>query len=87
MNRRAKILGLGGKLSANIVKNLLFLQKGLCACCNKPLGKDYHLDHRMPLALGGSNEDSNMQLLLSRCNQQKGALHPIDFMRLRGFLI
>lgn len=84
-NRRARKGG--GKLSADLPGKLFAMQRGLCACCKKPLGKNYHLDHIVPLALGGANEDSNMQLLTSRCNAQKGAKHPIDFMRSRGLLL
>lgn len=85
-NRRAKARAAGGKLSRNIVVNLLKLQCGKCACCGRLLGDDFHLDHIMPLALGGANADSNMQLLRATCNQQKHAKHPIDFMQSRGFL-
>jgi len=77
--RRARISKVAGKLSPGLVGNLLVEQGGVCKCCNKPLGDDYHLDHRMPLALGGSNTDSNMQLLTAKCNRQKGAKHPDKF--------
>jgi len=77
----------GGKLSPDIVQRLFSLQKGKCPCCLKPLGDDYHLDHKMPLALGGSNTDDNMQLLRGECNLQKNAKHPIDFMQSKGFLL
>lgn len=87
-NRRARKLMNGGVLSADIEQRLLSLQRGRCACgCKQPLGDDYHLDHIMPLALGGSNTDDNIQLLRSKCNLQKHAKHPADFMRQRGFLI
>lgn len=85
-NRRAKEKG-AGRISKTIVEKLFKLQKGVCPCCRQPLGKDYHLDHKMPLALGGPNTDDNMQLLRQRCNQQKGAKHPVDFMQSRGFLL
>lgn len=75
------------RLSPGIAKKLYMLQRGKCACCGEPLGSDYHLDHIMPLALGGTNTDDNIQLLRSTCNQQKHAKHPIDFMRQRGFLL
>lgn len=86
-NRRARKEGNGGKLSSGIVSTLLKLQRGLCACCAKPLGKSFHLDHIVPLALGGQNSDDNVQLLRQRCNNQKGAKHPVDFMQSRGFLL
>lgn len=86
-NRRAREKAAIGKLSRGLAKKLLILQKGKCACCGKPLGDDYHLDHIMPLALGGANEDWNIQLLIARCNQQKKARHPVEFMQSRGLLI
>ena len=86
-NRRAKIQSVGGKLSKDIAIKLFKLQRGKCACCRLPLGDDYHLDHRMPLALGGENVDSNMQLLRATCNVHKSAKHPTDFMQSRGFLL
>jgi 5-methylcytosine-specific restriction endonuclease McrA len=45
------------------------------------------MDHIIPLALGGTNTDDNIQLLRAKCNKQKGAKHPIDFMQQRGFLL
>lgn len=86
-NRRARKRASGGKLSPGLSARLLKLQRGKCACCGLPLGDDYHLDHIMPLALGGTNADDNIQLLRSKCNLQKNAKHPVDFMRQRGFLL
>jgi 5-methylcytosine-specific restriction endonuclease McrA len=82
-NRKAKKRAADGVLSRGIVQRLLLSQKGLCACCGKPLGTDYHLDHIMPIALGGANSDWNVQLLLGKCNLQKGAKHPDVFKRMR----
>ena len=86
-NRNAKIKENGGILSVDIISKLLVLQKGKCACCRLPLGDDYHLDHIMPVKLGGKNEDSNIQLLTSVCNMRKSAKDPIDFMQELGFLL
>jgi 5-methylcytosine-specific restriction endonuclease McrA len=86
-NRRALIASAGGKLSADLFERLFVLQKGRCACCSKPLGDNPHLDHIMPLAMGGANEDSNMQLLRQTCNNRKHAKHPVDYMQERGFLL
>lgn len=86
-NRRSLVKAASGKLSDGIVEKLLNLQKGLCPCCKKKLGNSYHLDHIIPLALGGSNSDENIQLLRSTCNMQKNAKHPVDFMQSRGFLL
>lgn len=85
-NRRTRLKSTG-KLSKDIIPKLFALQKGKCPCCAQPLGSDHHLDHKMPLALGGSNTDGNMQLLRAQCNLQKSAKHPVDFMQSRGFLL
>jgi len=87
-NYRASKRANGGKLSIGLAEKLFKLQKGKCACgCKQPLGDDYHLDHIMPLALGGSNTDNNIQLLRARCNVSKGAKHPVEFMQKKGFLL
>lgn len=86
-NRRAKKLGNGGTLSKGIVQKLLNLQNGKCACCGKPLNNGYHLDHIMPLALGGKNSDNNVQLLAPICNWKKGSKHPDDWARENGKLL
>lgn len=86
-NRRARLLSAKGKVSSDLAKRLYAKQRGLCACCGLALGNEYHLDHIMPLALGGSNTDDNIQLLRPKCNMQKSAKHPVDFMQSRGFLL
>lgn len=86
-NRRARKRDARGKLSPDITAVLYKLQKGKCPCCGQPLGRDYHLDHKMPLALGGAHEDDNMQLLRAKCNLQKSMRHPVEFMQSRGFLL
>ena len=86
-NRRSRKSFGGGRLSPDLCEKLFKLQKGKCACCKKPLGKNYHMDHIMPLFLGGTNTDDNIQLLRSECNRQKHAKHPVEFMQQRGFLL
>lgn len=84
-NRRARAVG--GKLSLGLPAKLLRMQKGKCTCCMAEIDSGYHLDHIMPLALGGKNEDANIQLLCPSCNLSKHAMHPVDFMQKRGFLL
>jgi len=85
-NRRA-LTASSGRLSPGLAERLFDLQKGRCACCGKRLGDKYHMDHIIPLALGGPNTDDNIQLLRARCNSQKNAKHPVDFMQERGYLL
>ena len=86
-NRRERKRNGAGKLSADLAQRLLKVQRGKCACCHISLNDGYHLDHIMPLALGGPHEDSNIQLLCPTCNLSKNAKHPIEFMQQKGFLL
>lgn len=76
-----------GRLSKGVADKLYELQKGKCACCAGSIKDGYHIDHIMPLALGGKNTDDNIQLLRPKCNQVKSAKHPIDYMQSKGFLL
>ena len=43
-----------------------------CACgCGQKLSFDYHVDHIIPLWKGGTNDESNLQPLNSRCHAFK----------------
>jgi len=86
-NRHARKRDNGGTLSKGLSERLYKRQKGKCVCCHKPLGDNFHLDHIMPIKLGGKNEDWNIQLLRAECNRSKYAKHPLVYMRQKGFLI
>lgn len=75
-NYRARKKGNGGKLSTDIIQALLIQQNNKCVCCGASLDNGYHLDHIMPLVLGGKNDDFNVQLLTPKCNMSKGSKHP-----------
>jgi 5-methylcytosine-specific restriction endonuclease McrA len=85
--RRALKLQSIGELSKGLSEKLFKLQLGKCPCCRLSLGKNYHMDHIMPLTKGGTNTDDNIQLLRAVCNLQKSNKHPVDFMQSRGFLL
>jgi len=82
--RRARKLASPGTLSKGVIAVLLTRQNNCCACCGVPLDGMYHLDHIMPLSLGGANCDSNVQLLLPKCNLQKYNTHPDKFLARRA---
>lgn len=69
-----------GRLSKGIVARLYRLQGGRCMYCPAELSEAFNVDHYIPLALGGKNEDGNVQLLCPSCNRRKGAKHPFDFI-------
>lgn len=86
--RRARKNNNGGHLSPGIKQKLLTIQRGRCAICRvNIIKKDQHIDHVMPLVLGGSNEDRNIQITCSVCNLRKGSKDPITFMRTIGYLL
>ena len=70
----------GGTHTAAAVRSQYGRQRGRCYWCGKkvPWGKK-HVDHVVPLALGGSNGPENLVVSCVRCNARKGAKHPMDF--------
>lgn len=86
--RRALEVKAGGTHTPADLKRILRAQGYLCPYCLANLRKvKKHLDHVMPLALGGSNGPENLQYLCAPCNLSKGAKDPIDFARERGLLV
>lgn len=86
--RRSRKAASGGRLSTDIVAQLMKLQRCRCAVCRSDLNEvGKHLDHIVPLSAGGANADDNVQLLCPDCNVRKGAKHPVDFMQQRGYLL
>jgi 5-methylcytosine-specific restriction endonuclease McrA len=76
-----------GRLPRGTIKSIGERQRWRCAVCSKSIKKKYHVDHILPLALGGGHEPSNIQLTCPPCNLRKGTKHPIDFMRSLGRLL
>ena len=85
--RRARKRAVGGSFTATEISHMLKSQKNKCAVCRQDISKSYHIDHIMPLALGGHNGITNIQLLCPFCNRSKHDNHPVDFMQSRGFLL
>ena|SRR5258706_11475115 len=81
--RRAVVRGCEGTHTKAQILELLSAQQGRCVYCKVDLTK-YHADHVLPLALGGSNWISNIQLLCPSCNQRKHAKHPAEFAKQMG---
>lgn len=86
--KRARKRGAGGRHNDKDVIYLLEKQKYRCAYCRKSVRRkdSRHVDHIMPLKLGGSNDRSNLQILCVTCNTSKKATHPLDYAKRIGLL-
>lgn len=82
--RRAKMSG--QRFTKSDIDGLLERQRGRCASCRISIKKRWTVDHVMPVALGGTNDVSNLQLLCRSCNSRKGKTHPDDWARKVGRL-
>lgn len=90
-NRRARSLRAEGSHTNKDIASIFERQRGLCVSCESVLIKSgsgkMHVDHIMPLYLGGSNWPNNIQLLCPSCNASKGAMHPLDWAARQGRLL
>lgn len=85
--RRARITGAGGFHTRQDVLTILKLQKYKCAVCECSVKKEYHVDHIMPLAKGGTSWPWNLQILCPTCNMKKRDHDPIDHAKTIGRLL
>jgi len=79
--RRARLSGGGGSYTQDEIRALYAGQEGLCANqhCRTDLSSGFHRDHVTPIAAGGSNYITNIQLLCGLCNTMKGA-RPMEWL-------
>ena len=85
--RASRLKGAEGRHAGAEITELLRQQRGLCAYCRAPLKRGYHVDHIVPLAKGGSNWVTNIQLTCRTCNMRKSAKDPIEWAREIGRLL
>lgn len=70
-NRRARLRGIDGRISALVVYRLVADQDGLCALCRRSILRSFHLDHKVAFSNGGQNNQDNLQILCGPCNVRK----------------
>ena len=85
--RRAQAAEAGGSFTEAQILALFKKQRGCCANCRGRLPNEYHRDHKTPLARGGSNDITNIELLCCRCNIRKNAKDPIAWAQENGRLL
>lgn len=66
--RRARIKNAPGHFTAADVQKQYRSQHGKCWWCGCELGDNYHADHLIPLAKGGSNWPNNIVCSCPKCN-------------------
>ena len=65
-----------------LIDDLAKKQGGRCMYCGRKVVRDlFDLDHKNPVARGGTNRTSNFQLLCRTCNTRKGAMTDREFRR------
>lgn len=86
--RRARKLKAFGVFTEKEVKILYDRQSKKCAICFVMLPYDrIERDHVIPLARGGANDISNIQILCRSCNARKNDKDPIIFAQENGRLL
>jgi 5-methylcytosine-specific restriction endonuclease McrA len=60
-----------GSHTADDIEAIYASQKGRCYWCQERVGKDYHVDHRIPMSRGGTNNPDNIVIACPHCNQSK----------------
>lgn len=68
-----------GKFTRQDIELQYRSQKGLCWWCGMSLSDDFHIDHRVPLARGGTNAPENLCISCPDCNRSKGAKLPHEW--------
>lgn len=86
-NRKARSKNAQGHHTKEDIQRILQDQKCKCANCLCDVSGGYHVDHIMPLKLGGTNWPDNLQILCPTCNLRKNAKHPIDWAQENGRLL
>lgn len=74
-NRRALTKGEANTVSTEQIEKLIQGQKRKCWWCSVKL-KDFHIDHRIPLARGGQHEVSNLVISCPTCNLRRNKSLP-----------
>lgn len=85
--RRARIKNAGGEYTQDQILDLMHKQKECCASCFINIKENSQIDHIMPIAKGGNNDISNIQLLCKPCNSRKQAQDPIVWAQKNGRLL
>lgn len=74
------------RISKAVVRSLLSLQEGLCAYCDCHL-TTYHVDHIVPVIVGGSSHITNLAIACPRCNLTAGSKCFDSFLEKKYYIL
>lgn len=62
-------------LSPSVRRRVIERDESICGLCGEPVGPDekLHIDHIVPVVLGGTDDEDNLQVAHASCNLSKGA--------------
>lgn len=70
------------QFSAAVRGHIYSKYNGICQICGRPVNRaEMTIDHIVPLAKGGTNEESNLQPAHEYCNQIKSCNTPQEFIQ------
>ena len=79
IRRRARKMQAEGTHTVADIKDQYARQKGKCFWCGKRVGKQYHVDHVVPLSRGGGDGPDNLVISCPTCNCRKGEKLPHEW--------
>ncbi len=77
--RRTRLVNAEGGFT-NAEMDALLASSDRCTYCDCLLDGVYHVDHRFPLARGGTNNIENLTLACPSCNTSKGTMTDKEFL-------
>jgi hypothetical protein len=85
---RSKKAGVTAQFELSDLRQLVLDAYGKqCKYCDRIIHRHFLVfDHRQPLALGGSSDAANLQVICKTCNGVKGSLCESDFLLLQDWL-
>lgn len=88
-NYRARKMNAEGHWTTDDETNMYSEQDGRCAYCGitiyRDIDSDVHVDHIIPLTMGGSNWPSNLTLSCQSCNLSKSSRTVEKWQQVRGW--
>ena len=84
-NRKARIRLAEGGFTSEDIKQITDEQNGLCFWCGTVL-QEYHIDHLVPIAKGGTNYPDNLVISCPTCNVSRGAKPEEEFREYLAFI-